>query len=64
MTTLIERGHNIEFIKSLDMISFQSLVESSERVCKATRRWEARQQLIASQGTAKAFKDLMKELKG
>lgn len=47
----------------MDLVSFQSLSESSERVWKSKVRFEARQQLISAQGTAKAFKELMQELR-
>jgi len=62
VTTLVERGHDLEYVKSMDLISFLSLSESSDRVFKERARFQARQQIISAQGTVKAFKELMKEL--
>lgn len=62
VTSLVERGHALSFLKSLDLISFQSLAESSERVWKNKVRFEARQQMISSQGTVESMTKLMEEL--
>lgn len=62
VTSLVERGHALSFLKSLDLISFQSLAESSERVWKNKVRFEARQQMISSQGTVESMAKLMEEL--
>lgn len=62
VTRLIERGHPLPFVKGLDLLTFQDLADSSERVWRQNMRFQTRQHMIAAQGTAKSLKDFMKEL--
>lgn len=62
VTLLVERGHSLDFVKALDLLTLRSLADSSERVWKRQMRFVSRQQMISAQGTAKALKDLDKSL--
>lgn len=57
---MLERGHSHDFLMTLDFLSFRALCESSERMAAAEKIERSYLTMMASQGTHKGLKDLLK----